>query len=98
MKIPFSDEKLLDIDKIYNSQNVRIWAVNRAETNIKDSIGQIRKFPQNVIIWLGAYSKALLSLVIFENGTVDHNRYINEVLLVALKYGNSIFENDWIFQ
>ena len=36
--------------------------------------------------------------MIFENGTVDHNRYINEVLLVALKYGNSIFGNDWTFQ
>ena len=36
--------------------------------------------------------------MIFENETVDHNRYINEVLLVALKYGNSIFENDWTFQ
>ena len=50
MEILFSDEKLLNIDRIYNSQNVRIWAVNRAETNIKDSIGQIRKFPQKVIV------------------------------------------------
>ena len=36
--------------------------------------------------------------MIFENGTVDHNRYINEVLPVALKYGNSILGNDWTFQ
>ena len=43
-------------------------------------------------------SKGLSPLVIFENGTVDHNRYINEVLPVALKYGNSIFGNDWNFQ
>ena len=36
--------------------------------------------------------------MIFKNGTVDHNRYINEVLPVAVKYGNSIFGNDWTLQ
>ena len=46
------------------------------------------------MLWLGACSKELSPLVIFENGTVDHNRYINEVFPVALKYGNRIFGND----
>ena len=50
------------------------------------------------MVSLGACSKGLSPLLIFENETVDHNRYINEVLPVALKYGNSIFGNDWIFQ
>ena len=68
--------------------------VNGAEADIKDGIRQIHKFPQKVMIWLGACSKGLSILVIFENGTVDHNRYINEVLPVALKYGNSILGND----
>ena len=36
--------------------------------------------------------------MIFENETVNHNCYINEVLLVALKYGNSILGSDWTFQ
>ena len=36
--------------------------------------------------------------MIVENGTVDHNRYINEVLPVALKYENSTFGNDWTLQ
>ena len=30
MRILFSDEKMFDIDGIYNSQNDRIWAVNRS--------------------------------------------------------------------
>ena len=97
MRILFSDEKLFDIDGIYNSQNDRIWAVNRAEADIKGGIRQIRKSLQKVMVWLGACSKGLSPLVIFENGTVDHNCYVNEVLPVALKYGNSIFGNDWIF-
>ena len=36
--------------------------------------------------------------MIFESGTVDHGRYINEVLPVALKYGNEMFGDDWTFQ
>ena len=89
MKILFSDEKLFDIDGIYNTQNDRICA----EADIKGGIRQIRKFLQNVMVWRGACSKGLLSLVIFENGTVDHNRYINEVLPVTLEYRNGILGN-----
>ena len=33
MRILFSDEKLFDLDGIYNSENDRIWAVNREEAN-----------------------------------------------------------------
>ena len=98
MKILFSDEKLFDIDGIYNSKNHRIWAVNRLEADIKGGIKQIRKFRQKVIVCLGACSKGLWPLVIFKNETVDHNRYINEVFPVALKYGNRILGNDWTFQ
>ena len=36
--------------------------------------------------------------MIFESGTLDHHRYIKEMLPVALKYGNDMFENDWTFQ
>ena len=50
MKILFSDEKLFDIDGIHNSRNDRIWAVNRAEVNIKGDINQIRKFLQKIVI------------------------------------------------
>ena len=98
MKILFSDEKLFNIDGIYNPQYDRIWTVNRAEVDIKGDIRQIGRFSQNVMVRLGACSKGHSLLVVFENGTVDHNHYINEVLPVALKYGNSIFGNDWTFQ
>ena len=46
MKILFSDEKMFDIDGVYNSQNDRIWAVNRADADIRGGIRQKRKFPQ----------------------------------------------------
>ena len=89
MKILF-----FDIVGLYNSQNDRICA----EADIKGGIKQIRKFPQKVMVWLEECCTGLSPLVLFENRTVDHNRSINEVLPVALKYGNSIFENDWTFQ
>ena len=56
MKTLFSDEKLFDIDGIYNSQNDRICA----EADIKGGIRQIRKFSHKVMICLGACSKGLL--------------------------------------
>ena len=37
-------------------------------------------------------------LVIFEDGTIDHDRCIKEVLLVALKFGNDMLGTDWTFQ
>ena len=60
--------------------------------------GKTRKFPRKIMVWLGVCSKCVSSLVIFENGTADYDRYIKEVLPVALKYGNGIFENDLTLQ
>ena len=45
MKIFFSDEKYLDIDGVYNSQNDRVWAVNRVDTSEKGGLKQRRKHP-----------------------------------------------------
>ena len=72
--------------------------VNRAAADAKGGTRRKRKFPQNVMVWLGVCSKGVSPLVIFESNTFDHDRYIKEVLPVALKYGNDIFGDDWIFQ
>ena len=98
LKILFSDEKMFDIDGVYNTQNDRIWAVSREEADEKGGTHQKRKFPQKIMVWLGVCSQGVSPLVIFEQGTVDHDRYIKEVLPVALKYGNHVFKNDWTFQ
>ncbi|CAF1198378.1 unnamed protein product [Adineta ricciae] len=98
MRILFSDEKFFDIDGVYNSQNDRVWAVDRADADKYGGIKQKRKFPQKVIVWLGACSKGVTPLVILEKGTVDHAVYIEKMLPVALKYGNQVFGSDWTFQ
>ena len=44
MKILFSDEKMFDIDGVYNLQNDRIWAVNRNKADKAGGRKQKRKF------------------------------------------------------
>ena len=98
MKILFSDEKMFDIDGVYNSQNDRIWAASRSDADRRNGVHQKRKIPAKVMVWLAVCSKGASPLVIFKKGTVDHDRYIREVLPVALEYGNKVFGNDWTFQ
>ena len=59
MKILFSDEKMFDIDGIYNFQNHQIWKINRSVVDTKGGIRQKRKFPQKVMIWLGVCFKGV---------------------------------------
>ena len=76
MNILFSYKKMFGIDGVYNSHNDRIWAVNRAAADAKGGIRRKRKFSQKVMVWLGVFSKDVSPLVIFENDTLDHHRYI----------------------
>ena len=50
------------------------------------------------MVWLGVCFKGVTTLVIFDQGTVDHTEYIQNVLRVALKYGNNTFGDHWLFQ
>ena len=96
LRILFSDEKMFDLDGMYNAQNDRIWAVNR-EADKRGDVQQKRKFPQKVMVWLGACSMGLTPLIILDEGTMDHRRNMDEILQVALKYGNESFGDNWTF-
>ena len=50
------------------------------------------------MVWLGIFSKGVSFLVILEDGTMDHDQSIKEVLLVALNFGNDMLGTDWTFQ
>ena len=90
--------RYFDLNGIYNSQNDRVWAVNREEADRKGGIHEKTKFPVKVMIWLGVCSEGLTSPVIFEEGTMDAKRYIDEVLPIALKSGNKMLGNNWTYQ
>ena len=94
----FSDEKMFDLNGIYNSQNDRVWAPSRQVADERGGVHQKTKFPAKVMIWLGACSEGLTTPVILDNGTTDAERYIKEVLPVALKCGNQMLGKNWTYQ
>ena len=87
----FSDEKFFDLDGVYNSPN---WAVSTEAADEKGGLRQKTKFPQKMMVWLGVCGESLTSPVILEDGTMDAERYIEEILPVALKCGNKMLGNN----
>ncbi len=73
MKIVFSDEKMFDIDGVYNSENDRMRAVNRADVDEKGTIMQKRKFLHKVMVWLHVCSKGF-----------DHQPFLKKVQWIML--------------
>ena len=98
LKILLSDEKIFDLNGLYNAQNNRIWSTNRNEADKDCGIKQKQKFPQKIMVWLGACSKGVTPLVILDKHTVNYDWYIKKVLPVALKYGKEMFGDGWTFQ
>ena len=50
------------------------------------------------MVWLGVCSQGMTPLLILDQGTVDHARYIDYVIPIALEYGKKTFGEHWIFQ
>ena len=50
MHILFSDEKIFDLDGMYNSQNQHIWASSRDEADENGGIKEKQKFPQKIMV------------------------------------------------
>ena len=94
----FTDEKYFDLDGIYNRQNDRIWAVSREEADRQGAVHEKTKFPAKVMVWLGVCAEGLTIPVIMESGTMDAERYIDDILPIALKSGNKMLGNNWTYQ
>ena len=50
MRILISDEKMFDIDGIYDSQDDHVWAPSRTVENESGGIRTKRKFPTKVMV------------------------------------------------
>ena len=50
LRILFSDEKMFDLDGMYNAQNDRICTVNREEADKRGDVQQKRKLLQKVMV------------------------------------------------
>ncbi|CAF4916072.1 unnamed protein product, partial [Rotaria socialis] len=80
------------------TKNDRVWAISRAEAERQGAIHQKTKFPIKVMVWLGVCAQGLTEPVIIEHGTMNAERYINEVLHIALRSGNRMLRDDWTYQ
>lgn len=49
------------------------------------------------MVWLGVCARNLWSLGILENGTIDHDGNIKEILPVTLRYDNEVFGDQQTF-
>ena len=50
MRILFSDEKMFDLDGIYNNENGCIWTICREVANRRDGKKQQGKFAEKVMV------------------------------------------------
>ena len=50
------------------------------------------------MVWLGACVNGVSKVVFLENGTVNQETYISEVLPVAKRFGSKHYGTDWWFQ
>ncbi|CAF2979203.1 unnamed protein product [Rotaria sp. Silwood2] len=94
----FTDEKHFDLDGVYNIQNDRVWAVSREEADKQGGIHQKTKFPTKVMVWLEVCGEGLTVMVITEDGTMNAERCMNDVLPIALKSSYKMMGNNWTFQ
>ena len=91
----FSNEKYFDLNGVYNVQNDCVWAISRAEA---DGQGGHALGNQVSIKGDGMCAEDLTVPVIIEDGTIDAERYIKEVLPIALKSGNRMLGDSWAYQ
>jgi transposase len=97
-KILFSDEKRFDIDGMYNRQNERIYAATREQADAKGGVYRKTKFPAGVMVWLAVCDQGVTRPVVIEEGTIDSNRYIANILPVALKDGKKMLGDQFTYQ
>lgn len=97
-QILFSDEKRFDINGMYNRQNERVYAASREEADKKGGVHRTTKFPAGVMVWLAVCDEGVTHPVIIEHGTINSDRYISDILPVALKDGKKMLGNKFTYQ
>ena len=78
---------LFDLDGIYNAQNDRIWASSREEADKRSAVDE-----KNPILSESDSMATNLCSKLYDagDGTMDAERYIEEVLLLAVKHPNKM--------
>ena len=61
----WTDEKLFTVQAVHNSENDRIYAVNKSDIPLNDRLMFRRQKPASVMVWAGVISIGEKSLHIF---------------------------------
>jgi len=89
---------MFDLEGMYNTQNDRVWAINRQEADKKGGVKKKHQSLTKMMVWLGACREGLTPLIILDNGTLKHEHYIRKVLRMPAKCGNTMMGEKWMFQ
>ena len=71
------------------------WTPSRIKTHQNGRVMPRRKFPEKVMVWLGAWSKGITPLVLFEEGILNHDRKSFRWLSSTETRSS---DNDWTLQ
>ena len=94
----FSDEKIFNVDGIFNSKNDRIWAPTREQADSKGGLYQKSKFTTKVMVWMAASSKGGITVHVIKEATLKHTGYLRQCLPRARALGRKEFGRRWWFQ
>ena len=78
-----------------------MWIINRADADKSEVLScrnESSPRERDGVVGCPCSSKGLTLLLTLDEGAVNHSCYIKSVLPVALKYGNEVFSDKWIFQ
>ena len=87
MKIVFSDEKMFDLNGIYNSENDRIWAGNRERANRRAGKKYQGKFAEKVMVGYPYVQRALRSLFCLEKA-------LSIIIVTSKKYCLLLYDTE----
>ncbi|CAF1247066.1 unnamed protein product [Didymodactylos carnosus] len=73
-------------------------APSREQADVNGGIHRKTKFPQGVMVWLDACYDGITRPIIIEQGTINHQRYINDIFPIALKDGRKLMGDQFTFQ
>lgn len=98
-KILFTDEKYFTVDGIFNRHNDRVYAATRAEADERGGVHQKSKYPAQIMVWLGACYAGVTKPIVFEPfETLTQDKYIDNVLPLALSEGKRLIGDTFIYQ
>ena len=94
----FTDEKLFKLNQPRNTQNDRVYAVNKSDISLERIAVKRKTFPKNVMISVGVSKLGKTSVFFVEKGVkINSEYYMREILDKMLPEMSALSGGDYIF-